>query len=148
MTTLKTKNLGLWLIAKRNWWLHFLIVALISTTGVVWLGYATYTGVPPLADFVLEDGTTIIPKQQIVRGKEVFHLRGLMNYGSFMGDGAERGPDFTADSLHRTVVAMREFYERERMQIAALTDHDKDAIAVRVKRELHENRFDQTKDHI
>lgn len=148
MTALKAKSMGLWLIAKKNWWLHFLLVAVISISGVVWLGYATYDGAPPVASFALPGGQVVVTKQQIVRGKEVFHLRGLMNYGSFMGDGAERGPDFTALALHNMVESMRSFYEGELSQKQAMTQHDRDAISARIKRELHENRFDSQRDQV
>ncbi len=59
-----------------------------------------------------------------------------MNYGSFWGDGAERGPDFTADALHQMALSMRSFYRKE-------TDAGKAAIAARVKREIHENGWDE-----
>ncbi len=47
-----------------------------------------------------KNGRTISTADVINRGEEVFHLRGLMQYGSFLGDGAERGPDYTAKALH------------------------------------------------
>jgi nitric oxide reductase large subunit len=80
---------------------------------LIFLGTWTYTGAPPVVDYVSSTGTTVIPANLIVRGKEVFHLKGLMSWGSFWGDGADRGPDFTAEALHRTVVSMRTFYENE-----------------------------------
>ncbi|MBI3325094.1 MAG: cbb3-type cytochrome c oxidase subunit I [Nitrospinae bacterium] len=132
------------LLVKRYWWLHLLIVAAISTVGLVALGTWTYTGSPPLADFVSSTtGRTVIPLDQIQRGKEVFHLKGLMDYGSFWGDGATRGPDFTADALHRTVVYMRSFYENE-MKDRPVTQFERDGIAARVQRELHANAWDET----
>ena len=36
----------------------------------------------------------------VIRGEEVFHLRGLMHYDVFLDDGAERAPDCTAEALH------------------------------------------------
>jgi nitric oxide reductase large subunit len=66
---------------------------------LIYLGMATYSGAPPLAGFASPSGEMVIPRRQIIHGEKVFHLRGLMSYGSFWGDGAERGPDFTADAL-------------------------------------------------
>ena len=142
-----SKNFARILLIKKYWWAHFLIVAGISVTGLVYLGVATYTGAPPLSDFVSSTGETVIPLPQINRGKEVFHLRGLMSYGSFLGDGAERGPDFTADALHRTAVSMQSFYEQE-VKDRPLTQYDKDAIAARVQRELHANGYAEEGGHI
>lgn len=82
------------------------------------------------------------PRVQIQRGKQVFHLKGLMTYGSFWGDGGERGPDFTAEALHHTYVSMSKFYENEIAKERPVTQADRDMISVRVKREIHENGYD------
>ncbi len=138
------QNLAMWLVNKKNWLTHFLIVAGICIAGLIYLGGATYTGAPPLVDYVSSTGQTVITQAQIKRGQELFHIRGLMSYGSFWGDGAERGPDFTADALHRTVVGMRAFYKQELLDRAgALSEYDEDAIAARVIREIHNNAYDE-----
>jgi nitric oxide reductase subunit B len=137
-------TLGKWLLAKPNWWIQFTIVAAVSLAGLMALGTWTYTSAPPRVPFV--SSTTekeVISLDQILRGQELFHIRGLMSWGSFWGDGAERGPDFTADALHRTVVSMRSFYEQELEKERPLTQADRDAITVRVQREIKENRYDE-----
>jgi len=137
------------LLSKKTWWVHFAIVSAISIIGLLALGMWTYTGAPPVAEFVSSStGETVIPVGVINRGKEVFHLRGLMAWGSFWGDGAERGPDFTADALHRTVVAMRSFHENEIKKERPLTQADTDAIKVRVQREIHSNGYAPENSHI
>ncbi|MBP9893199.1 MAG: nitric-oxide reductase, partial [Planctomycetes bacterium] len=136
------------LVQKRFWPLHFAIVAAISIIGVAYLGFETYRGAPPLGDFVTPEGKTVVTLAQINRGKELFHLRGLMSYGSFWGDGAERGPDFTADALHRTATSMTAFYEAERAKRGSLTQEDKDAIAARVKREVRHNGWSEKDERI
>ena len=145
MSTSSNPNLALWLVNKKNWLTHFMIVSAICIAGLIYLGGATYTGAPPLEDYVsATTGKTIFSRAEIKRGQELFHIRGLMNYGSFWGDGAERGPDFTADALHRTVVAMRAFYAQELEDRAGvLTQHDHDGISVRVIREVHGNGYDE-----
>jgi nitric oxide reductase subunit B len=132
------------LLNKRYWFVHFWIVSLISVFGLWYLGDATYESAPPLTDFKINE-SVVFSKQQIQHGEEIFHLRGLMNYGSFWGDGAERGPDFTAEALHLTMVNMRAFYESK---IPKPTQADRDAIAARVKRELHQNTWDAKADVI
>src|SRR5579875_2088909 len=136
------KNFATVLLTKKYWWAHFAVVALISIVGLVALGTWTYAGAPPVVDFVsATSGKTVIATQEIVSGKKLFHIRGLMTWGSFWGDGAERGPDFTADALHRTVVAMRSFYKREIAARRPVTQADEDGIAMRVQREIHENNY-------
>jgi nitric oxide reductase subunit B len=126
--------------------MFFTIVAAICIAGLVYLGRATYTGAPPIADFTTASGEAKISVDAINRGKRVFHLRGLMSYGSFWGDGGERGPDFTADALHRTSVAMQAFYENQLKAERGITEvpqYDKDAIAARVMREIRTNTWDE-----
>jgi len=144
MSTSSNQNMALWLVNKKNWLTHFLIVAGICIAGLIYLGGATYMGAPPLVDYVSSTGETVITQKQIKRGQEIFHLRGLMSWGSFWGDGAERGPDFTADALHRTVVGMRTYYAQDlRDRAGVLSQHDEDAISMRVKREVHNNTYDE-----
>ncbi len=138
----KKKTFAQWLLNKKTWWLHFAIVSGISIVGLLALGSWTYSGAPPIGNFVSSTGETVISVEQIQRGKELFHIRGLMSWGSFWGDGAERGPDFTADALHRTVVSMRSFYEGEIKTQRELTANDTGGIEVRVQREIHGNGYD------
>ena len=63
---------------KRAWWIHFLIVAAICGSGLVYLGTETYSGAPPLEAFKSATGETVISHAEIKHGQEVFHLRGLM----------------------------------------------------------------------
>ncbi len=146
-----SSNLAMWMLNKKNWFAQFLVVAAISVVGLIYLGQQTYSGAPPLVNFVSPTGEVVASEATIKRGKEVFHLRGLMGYGSFWGDGADRGPDFTADALHRTVVAMREYYTDElkaKNGTDTLTAFESDAIGQRVIRELHTNTYDEQAGHI
>ncbi|TAL39488.1 MAG: nitric-oxide reductase, partial [Methylovulum sp.] len=138
------RTFGHILLVKKYWWLHALIVTLISTVGLVALGVWTYASAPPLVNFVAasNSGTVVIPEWEIQRGKQVFHLKGLMTYGSFWGDGGERGPDYTAEALHHTYVSMIKFYTDDIAKTRALTQDDRDMIDSRVKREIHTNLYD------
>jgi len=144
-TSTSNQNIALWLVNKKNWLTHFMIVSAICIAGLIYLGGATYMGSPPLEDYVsASTGETVISRTQIKRGQELFHIRGLMGYGSFWGDGAERGPDFSADALHRTVMGMRSFYAQELADSGiAPTEYDAGAIAARVRGEVHENYYDE-----
>ncbi|PWB42345.1 MAG: nitric-oxide reductase [Candidatus Methylomirabilota bacterium] len=138
------KTFGQMLLVKKYWWLHAAIVTGISLIGLVALGVWTYTSAPPLTNFVSSStGETVIPEWEIQRGKQVFHLKGLMTYGSFWGDGGERGPDFTAEALHHTYVSMNKYYENEIAKERPVTQADRDMIAMRVRREIRENGYDE-----
>ena len=131
------------LLIKKYWWLHALIVTAISVIGLIALGVWTYAGAPPLVNFVSSTtGEVVIPEWEMNRGKQVFFLKGLMTYGSFWGDGAERGPDFTAEALHRTSLSMGTHYRNEIAKTRAVTQDDEDMIKTRVAREIHTNLYD------
>ncbi len=139
---MSSRNLAVVLMSKKNWPALFALVAAISIAGLLYLGGATYSGAPPLEDFTTPSGEVLISREQIMRGEEVFHLRGLMSWGSFWGDGGERGPDFSADALHRTAVSMKDFYVKQ-LGGGKLSQYDDDAISARVRRELHNNTYDE-----
>ncbi len=128
---------------QKKWWLPFLIIVCVSLTGLTIIGFQTYSDAPPLPNFTTESGETLLSKEDILRGQEVFHRYALMEYGTMFGDGGMRGPDFTAEALHVSTLAMREYYRQNTAQAGAsaaeLTD---DAIAQRVRNEIKNNRYD------
>jgi nitric oxide reductase subunit B len=138
----KFKNISDVLINQKLWFVQFFAISFMCLAGLYFLGDRTYSSAPPLPDYVDEAGQVVLSRAQIKQGQQLFHLRGLMNYGSFWGDGAERGPDFSAEALHVMVLALRRYYEQEYTH--PLSDFDRDAIAARVKREIHLNRWDET----
>lgn len=149
------------LLNKKYWFFHFIVVSVMSIIGLIYLGDQTYSGAPPLGDYIDNNSKVVISKQDIKDGERIFHNRGLMHYGSFWGDGAGRGPDFSAEALHISVNAMQEFYEQEALKVVSiskdknnkdiktkrtteLSPDEKEAIGVRVKREVRENRWDES----
>lgn len=132
----------------KNWWGPLLFILVISLAGVGMIGYQTYNDAPPMAGFETEDGQSVIPQRTIVDGQIVFHKYALMEYGSFFGDGAQRGPDYTAEALHQTVQAMKEFsiaaWEKENNRPA--TAMESKIIGEAVKDEIKENRYEPTND--
>lgn len=133
------------LLNKKYWFIHFCLVAIVSALGLIWMGERTYVGAPPVATYVDEDARVVITAEQIKAGQQIFQLRGLMHYGSFWGDGAGRGPDFSAQTLHLVVRSMQTYYaDRLQAQRGALTEDDQAAIAARVRREVHINRWHES----
>jgi len=128
----------------KNWWLPFFLVLGISLAGVAFIGYETYEKAPPIPDFVDEQGQVVHSHDQILEGQRVFHHYALMEYGSMFGDGALRGPDFTAQALHEMSVLMAEYYRR---QTAAAAPEQlalmREGVQERVKSEIKLNRYDE-----
>eukprot|EP01083_Nonionella_stella_P288833 982864_1 len=86
---------GNWLgtLSNKNYWaFYFLVIVAICGGGIGYFGEVAHYEIPPLCDFVGPDGkTVVISAKEITDGEEIFHLRGLMAYGSYLGDGSERG---------------------------------------------------------
>ena len=119
---------------RRNWWLPLTAVLIIGLGSMIYVGARTYQDAPPIPDFVSESGETLLPAAAITRGQIVFLKYGLMNYGSMFGDGAGRGPDFTADALHAMARAMRDHHaSRDGVDLATAQ--------ARTQTEIRQNRY-------
>ena len=130
----------------KNWWQPLLFILIISIAGVGMIGYQTYNDAPPMSGFKTQSGKVLIDKTTIEQGQQVFHKYALMEYGSFFGDGAQRGPDFTAEALHYITVFMKEYYisDFEIKNGRDATDMELKIIAENVKSELKYNRYNET----
>ena len=120
---------------RRRWWLPIAAVLAIGVGSLAWMGARTYLDAPPIPDFVDERGQSVVAASAITRGQAVFLKYGLMNYGSMFGDGAGRGPDFTADALHHVARAMRDHH-------ASADGVDADSALAITQREIKRNRHD------
>ncbi|HQV96413.1 MAG TPA: cbb3-type cytochrome c oxidase subunit I [Saprospiraceae bacterium] len=132
----------------KNWWAPLTFILVISLLGVGMIGVQTYIDAPPMSAFVDEKDNMIFDQKTIVKGQEVFHKYALMEYGSYFGDGAQRGPDFTADALHQISQSMVKFYldELKQLKSEGTNQYDVSQIEERVKAELKINRYDKTSD--
>lgn len=139
---MRKPNLIEYLLNPKNWWLPLLIIFTISITGVFIMGWHTYTEAPPVPDFIAADGKKIISRQDIQNGQSVFQKYALMEYGSMFGDGAYRGPDYTAEALHLTSSFMVDFYS----EVYKTHEPDKEiaqlGISEKVKKEIKKNTYD------
>ncbi len=129
----------------KNWWGPLTFIAIISILGVGMIGFQTYNDAPPMAGFISDKGDELITKESLVAGQIIFHKYALMEYGSFFGDGAQRGPDFTAEALHQVSVFMTEYkiskFKAEKG--SEPNDLESRMLGEQVKDELKVNRFDK-----
>jgi len=128
----------------KNWWKPLLFILVISAAGVGMIGYQTYNDAPPMTGFRTPAGEVVVSKTTIEQGQKVFHKYALMEYGSFFGDGAQRGPDFTAEALHQITESMYLFqaekFKKENGRDAS--DMESKIIREYIKKELKQNRYD------
>ena len=131
----------------KNWWGPLLFILIISLAGVGMIGYQTYVEAPPMSGFQSSAGENLITKTSIEDGQEVFHKYALMEYGSFFGDGAQRGPDFTAEALHQVFLLMTEFRVEEYKKNTGkdLTDMELKIIKENIKTEIKDNKYSESK---
>lgn len=126
------------LMNPRKWWIPLTVIFAVSLTGVVLIGFETYYEAPPIPDYMSSSGEPVFTKEEILKGQATFQQKALMDFGSMFGDGANRGPDFTAQALHQVTVYMNEFYGRENHDGSLTTLL---GITERVKAELRQNNY-------
>jgi len=89
-----------------------LLVLLTGLLGLGFLAYRTYAAQPPIPRRVVaEDGRVVFTETDVREGQRLFLRYGLMEYGSIFGHGAYLGPDFTADTLRRSALSTKTYYE-------------------------------------
>lgn len=124
----------------RKWWIPLTSILIVSFVGVGIIGYETYYEAPPIPSFVTESGETVLSTDDILDGQAIFQQAALMDYGSMFGDGANRGPDFTAQALHLVATYLNEYYGNE----PDLSKLEFLAVKELVKRELKKNEYQKT----
>jgi len=132
-----------WIDRREQWWKVFVLIFSVSIAVVGYIGYKTYQYAPPLVDFQTEAGEVIFPARAITDGQQVFFHHGLMEYGTFLGDGAMRGPDFTGEALHLTARWMNEFYDRQWASKIQDPDQRRRFVETLVQDEIKKNRYDE-----
>ena len=140
---MRKRNLINYLLNPRNWWLPLLVIFIISVAGVTMIGIHTYTEAPPIASYISSNKEIIFSKDDILKGQAVFQRYALMEYGSMFGDGANRGPDFTAEALHQVAQYMGDYYQ-SKIENSENIDLVRKGISVKVKEEIKTNTYDKT----
>lgn len=90
---------------KKLWWTLIIIVAI--TFGILgYFGTEVYRKAPPIpTQVVTESGQVLMTETSILDGQTAWQSVGGMQLGSIWGHGAYQAPDWTADWLHRELVA-------------------------------------------
>ena len=121
-----------------RWFQGAVVTYLIGFTVLGILAYLVYRDQPPLPARVMAGDKTLLTRDDIMRGMNVFQRNGLMEYGSIYGHGAYLGPDFTAEYLHKTSEFLAKRYQGA--PVSGLSARD------RVAAELHENTYNESED--
>jgi nitric oxide reductase subunit B len=83
-------------------WILLTGVMVISFAILGWIGTEIYYQAPPIpTEVVTTDGRTMISREEVQDGQNVWQAMGGMQVGSIWGHGSYVAPDWTADYLHR-----------------------------------------------
>jgi len=132
--------------SKRLWrWLA--AVFLLSFAVLGWMGREIYLAAPPIPTKVISsDGNPVFSEGQVMHGQQAWLSAGGQQLGSVWGHGSYVAPDWSADWLHREIVALREVLAQKQyaQPFARLDSGQQALIGQRVKDELRHNSYDAT----
>lgn len=135
------------LLNPKKWWIPLTVIFIVSAAGVITIGVHTYTEAPPIPTYVTAKGEIVFTKEDVLAGQVVFQKYALMEYGTMFGDGAYRGPDFTAEALHELGKNMVIFYQ-ETIGTKDKSPFVKQGISAQVKAEIKNNRYNEKENRV
>ncbi|MDE2600469.1 MAG: nitric-oxide reductase large subunit [Rhodocyclaceae bacterium] len=134
--------------SRRLWrWLGLIFLCSFGVLG--WMGREIYLAAPPIpARIVQENGTVLYTGAQIQRGQQAWFSAGGQQLGSVWGHGSYVAPDWSADWLHREVLALRDVIAQQRYHTAyaTLERSEQGSLDALVKDEMRLNRYDKSSD--
>lgn len=90
----------------KKYWFGLVAIILVTFTLLGWGGVEIYRTAPPIPEqFIDTNGQVILTKDDILDGQSAWQRTGGQQLGSVLGHGAYQAPDWTADWLHRELVA-------------------------------------------
>nr|RNJ70849.1 MAG: nitric-oxide reductase large subunit [Leptolyngbya sp. IPPAS B-1204] len=123
------------------------LICLVTFTVLISAGAAIYKNAPPIpATVVSPQQEIILTQDNIQSGQETYLARGGQHIGSVWGHGSYLAPDWTADVLHRWGLATAGVLYNgdpsfDQTDLEALSEVDRAALQVKVKREFKTNRY-------
>jgi nitric oxide reductase subunit B len=112
-------------------------------------GLFTKDRLPPYPGKVVDPaGKVLFTKADILAGQDVYQRYGLMDHGSVWGHGSQRGPEFSANTLHLQGDAVKGYLAKREYGTVyeALDDTRKEIVDLKTKREFKTNRYDPATD--
>ncbi len=121
-------------------------VVVVGTFFVLgFFGREVYRQAPPIPERVVSaSGATLMTREQILDGQQVWQSIGGQQVGSIWGHGAYQAPDWSADWLHREALALLDAWSRTEHQVAyaELDPEPRAGLERRLQGELRANAFD------
>lgn len=129
----------------RRLWITLIVIVGITFSILGYYGYEIYRTAPPLPQQVVTvDGELLMTKENILDGQTAWQSIGGMQLGSIWGHGAYQAPDWTADWLHRELVAWLDLAAQDNYQesYASLDGEQQAILRHRLTQEYRKNHYD------
>ncbi|WP_291518469.1 nitric-oxide reductase large subunit [Acidovorax sp.] len=130
--------------SRRLWrWLGAIFLLSFGVLG--WMGREIYLAAPPIPQQVVQtDGVVLYTGEQVQRGQQAWLSAGGQQMGSVWGHGSYVAPDWSADWLHREVLALREILAQKLYQTRFdyLGTGEQALVSAKVKEELRHNSYE------
>ncbi|WP_223804729.1 hypothetical protein [Lactococcus protaetiae] len=103
---------------------------------------------PRPSQIVNEQGKSLATKTQLISGQATYERYGLGDYGSYLGDGAYLGPDYSSEALHIYIQGMYKYKAQKlfNKNWSNLSGIQQEGIKGQVVKEIKKNRYN-TKTH-
>ncbi|MES2631424.1 MAG: nitric-oxide reductase large subunit [Pseudomonadota bacterium] len=127
-------------------WFTLIGVMIVTFSLLGYFGAEVYRKAPPIpAQVTTQDGQVLFDREGILDGQTAWQSVGGMQLGSIWGHGAYQAPDWTADWLHRELVAWLDLAAQQThgKAYAALDGPAQAALREQLRAEYRGNRVDQ-----
>jgi nitric oxide reductase subunit B len=126
-------------------WTTLAALLVVSFSVLLWSGGQIYQQAPPMPDRVVgADGEVVYTRDEIETGRTVWQSMGGMQLGSIWGHGSYVAPDWTADWLHRELVALLDVWalDEHGMPHEQLGIEQQAALESRLREHVRANTYD------
>lgn len=135
----------------RKLWGLLLIVLGVTFALLGFFGKEVYRQAPPIPDQVVAtNGELLMTEDDILDGQTAWQSVGGMQLGSIWGHGAYQAPDWTADWLHRELMAWLELAAEETYgaSYASLSPSEQNQLEFELKQAYRTNTLDAASDTV
>src|SRR5690606_21399034 len=129
----------------RRLWIGLGALLIVSFGIMLWIGRDIYQTAPPIPEQVVtESGRVVYTREDIETGRQVWQSIGGHHNGSIWGHGALLAPDWSAEWLHRELVAILDMRAREQFGIAyaELDEGEKARLEAQLRPRFRANTYD------
>ncbi len=128
-------------MSKKGLYTSFWFIAIFMVSALIYFTANLQKEVPPIAKEVKSvSGEVLYTYDDVAEGKGYFQEFDLMDWGTMLGMGAYMGPDFSTEFFHHRAEYLYDYYGKEMFGKSSkeLTDEERGAVKVRVKKDFHE----------